>query len=317
METINAALIEAFGEAPRYRTLAAPQAGGHHELVDVLAVGLHPVTRSIASGQHYASPGALPFVPGMDGVVRRPDGSLAYVGGPGSATLAERTLIDPDDAVPLPADIDPAVAAATMNPAMSSWIALHARVPFAPGQDVLVLGSTGTAGSMAVKVARHLGAGRVVAAGRSRERLEQNLADGADDIVVLSPNTDATAAALAETAANVDVALDYLWGKPAELAVRAIVTARTDHARLLDWVHIGAAAGSTATIDGAALRSNALRISGSGFGSIDMRRANLPGLAAAIASGAVAIRPRIASLRDITAAWGHRDEPGERTVIQP
>ena len=37
-------------------------------LVDVLAVGLHHLTRARASGTHYSSTVALPAVPGADGV---------------------------------------------------------------------------------------------------------------------------------------------------------------------------------------------------------------------------------------------------------
>lgn len=317
MDTINAALVESFGEAPRYRSIAAPQPDPRLELVDVLAVGIHPVTRGLASGQHYASSGTLPFVPGIDGVVRRADGSLAYVGGPSGQTLAERILIDPRAAIPLPAGSDPATVAATMNPAMSSWIVLQARVPFTPGKSVLVLGATGAAGSMAVKAARHLGAGRVIAAGRNRERLGAILNGGADEVVELSADAASTAQSLADAAAQVDIVLDYVWGEASERAMRAILEARTDHTQLLDWVHIGGMAGPTITLDGALLRSNALRVSGSGFGSADMQRAALPELAAAVGSGVLAITPRLVALRDIEAEWNHTDAPGERTVVIP
>ncbi|UOE43252.1 quinone oxidoreductase family protein [Agromyces larvae] len=318
MTHINAALVESFGEPPRYRSIPAPQADARREVAEVLAVGIHPVTRGVASGRHYASSGALPVVPGIDGVVRRADGSLAYVGGlGGGGTMAERILIDPRSAIPVPSGADPATVAASMNPAMSSWVALRGRVPFRAGQSVLVIGATGAAGSIAVKTARHLGAGRVVAAGRNRQRLEQLAADGADAIVELSPDDDATAAAFAAAAAEVDVVLDYVWGAPTELAMRAILGARTDHARLLDWVHIGSTAGPTITLDGSGLRSNALRISGSGFGSIDLRQAGLPELVAAVASGALTVRPRPVPLETIEQAWGHEDAPGERTVVIP
>ena len=73
-----------------------------------------------------------------------------------------------DDIVPLPEDVDVAKVAAAMNPAMSAWVALRRRVPLQPGQSVLVLGATGNAGGMAVQVAKRLGAGRVVGAGRQR-----------------------------------------------------------------------------------------------------------------------------------------------------
>jgi len=317
MTNIHAALIESLDEPPRLRSIPTPHAHTGHDLVDVLAVGIHPATRSIASGGHYASSAALPFIPGIDGVVRMVDGTLAYVGGPGSATLAERILINPHAAIPLPAGADPAIVAASMNPAMSSWVVLQARVPFEPGKAVLIMGATGNAGSMAVKAARYLGAGQVIAAGRNRDRLDQLRSDGADDVVVLSADDDATARTLAKAAGHVDIVLDYVWGPPTELAMSAILGARKDHTQLLDWVHIGGTAGPTITLDGASLRSNALRIGGSGFGSIDMQRANLPDLVAAIGSGALVVQPRPVPLADIEMAWVHDDAPGERTVIIP
>lgn len=318
MSHINAALVESFGEPPRLRSIPAPQADARHEVAEVLAVGVHPVTRGMATGLHYANAAAaLPLIPGMDGVVRRSDGSLAYVVGIRTGTLAERILIDPRWALTLPADADPAIVAATMNPAMSSWVALRGRVPFSPGQSILVLGATGNAGSMAVSVADHLGAGRVVAAGRNRDRLDWLRSHGASETVALTDDADETSAELAHVAGQVDIALDYVWGAPAELAMRAILDARVDHAQLLDWVHIGDTAGPTIAIDGDALRSNALRISGSGFGSSNMEPAALQGLADAVASGALAVTPRIAPLADIEKEWLLDDAPGERLVLVP
>ena len=89
-----------------------------------------------------------------------------------------------------------------MNPAMSSWVALRRRVPIQPGQSVLVLGATGNAGAMAVQVARRLGAGRVVGAGRDPGRLGALASAGADAVVRLTGDDDATARALAAAAAE-------------------------------------------------------------------------------------------------------------------
>lgn len=317
MNTIRAALVETYGEPPRCSSILEPRLEAGGEVVDVLAVGVHPVTRGAAAGLHYASPDRLPMVPGVDGVVRRADGSLAFVIARDSGTLAERILLNPARAIPVPRGADPAIVAATMNPLMSSWVVLRARVPFSPGQSVLVLGATGNAGSMAVKVARHLGAGRVVAAGRNRARLDALVDDGADHVVPLTSDIGATGTALAAVAADVDVVLDYVWGAPAEHAMRAILSARTDPAQLLDWVHIGSTGGAAIALDGAAIRSHALRISGSGFGSVSpaVYRRELPDAAAAVASGALVIQPRRYALADVEEAWAHVDEPGERTVI--
>jgi D-arabinose 1-dehydrogenase-like Zn-dependent alcohol dehydrogenase len=89
------------------------------------------------------------------------------------------------------------VLAAAMNTAMSSWVALRRRVPIQPGQSVLVLGATGNAGAMAVRVARRLGAGRVVGAGRDPGRLAALTSAGADAVVQLAgPAMELPSAAL-------------------------------------------------------------------------------------------------------------------------
>ena len=88
---------------------------------------------------------------------------------------------------------------------MSSRVTLRRRVPIQPGQSVLVLGATGNAGTMAVQVAKRLGAGRVVGAGRDQERLNALVDLGAQAVVQLTDDLDATAAAFGAIAADVDI----------------------------------------------------------------------------------------------------------------
>jgi len=316
MSSVRAAVVESFGQPPRYTTIPAPVARDGEELVDVLAVGIHPATRGVAAGQHYTNTRQPPIVAGIDAVVRRRDGALAMVMAPGTGTLAETIAVDPTALIPLPGGADPAVAAATLNPALSSWVALHARVGFRAGQSILVIGATGNAGSLAVAVARLMGARRVVAAGRNRERLRQLRAEGADATVVITPD-DADMAAYAAEAADVDTVLDYVWGPGTARAMAAIDRARQDHTRVLDWVQVGGMGGTDITLGGHLFRHNALRISGSGFGSVPMERADLPGLAAAIAAGKLAVTPRPVPLADVQAAWQREDPAGARTVVVP
>jgi NADPH:quinone reductase-like Zn-dependent oxidoreductase len=187
------------------------------------------------------------MVPGVDGVARAGDGRLLYFVTADEllGSMAERTLVDMRRTVALPEGTDPLRVAATMNPAMSSWVALRRRVPLARGQSVLILGATGNAGQMAVRIAKHLGAGRVVGAGRDPGRLAALSAAGADAVVQLVQDTAATSAALAEAAGDVDVVLDYLWGAPAASAMMTLARSRTDRSHALNWIQIGAIAGPT------------------------------------------------------------------------
>jgi len=318
---MNAAVVTSFAAPPRYQRFAVPAPSDGEVLVDVLAAGLHPRVRSGAAGAHYTSSGTLPMIPGIDGVGRRPDGRLVYfaAGDDVLGTMADKAIVDPRRAVELPDGADVARVAAAMNPAMSSWVALRRRVQLKPGQSVLVLGATGNAGAMAVQVARRLGAGRVAGAGRDQGRLQALVAAGADDVVRLTDDAEATGRALAAAAADVDVVLDYLWGKPAQQAIMALLTARPDRGCALDWIQIGSVAGPTIELPSVALRSANFRLLGSGQGSVTPRAyvAELPSLVAEISAGTIAVRPRVVPLADVERAWAGEEPPGERTVLVP
>jgi NADPH:quinone reductase-like Zn-dependent oxidoreductase len=322
MAKMNAAVVTDFSEPPHYQQFEVPQPSGEDQvLVDVLAVGLHPRVRTGARGAHYTSSGTLPMIPGIDGVGRRADGRRIYFAAADDVigTMAERALVDERRSLELPDGADPATIAATMNPAMSSWVALRRRVPLQHGQSVLVLGATGNAGSMAVLVAKLLGAGRVIGAGRNQRRLDALIANGADEVVRLSDDADATAAALADAAAEVDIVIDYLWGEPAQRAMSALLRGRSDRSRALDWVQIGAIAGPTIELPSVALRSANLRLQGVGQGSVSPAAymAELPSLVAAIDAGRIGVTPKPVPLADVERAWLESDAAGERIVLIP
>lgn len=319
MAMMLAGLVRSFDAPPRYErwSLAEPT-GPHEATATVLAAGLHPRVRAGAAGQHHSSVPDLPFVPGIDGVGRLPSGELVYFVTPEGGSMAERTVVDLRTTVPLSEGSDAAVVAATLNPAMSAWVALRARVSLVAGQSVLVLGATGNAGGMAVRIAKLLGAGRVVAAGRNRQRLDELRDAGADLTVSLADDRAATAASLA-AAADVDIVLDYLWGDPAADAMMAMLTARRDRSRLLEWVQIGSAAGPTLALPSVALRSANLKIQGNGQGAVSTQAyvAQLPSLVAVIDAGAIGIAARRVPLSEIESAWSAGEQAGVRTVFVP
>jgi NADPH:quinone reductase-like Zn-dependent oxidoreductase len=189
--------------------------------------------------------------------------------------FADPVAHDPDEVV-----VDAAAIAAAMNPGMSSWLGLRRRAELRARESVLVLGATGDAGRMAIQIAKHLGAGKVVAAGRNPEVLATLPGLGADRVVELAGAESIDA--LGEAAAEVDVVIDYLWGKPAEAAIPAIVRGRTDRSRALRWVQIGSVAGPDIALPSVALRAADLKVMGSGQGSgqhpRDRRRAARPRL---------------------------------------
>jgi NADPH:quinone reductase-like Zn-dependent oxidoreductase len=284
---MNAAVVTSFAEPPHYQPFEVPQPNTADEfIVDVLAVGLHPRVRSGAAGAHYTSSGTLPMIPGIDAVGQRPDGTRIYfvAADDVTGTMADKALASARRSIVLPEDADSAKVAAAMNPAMSSWVALRRRVPIQPGQSVLVLGATGNAGAMAVQVARRLGA-----------------------------------RALATAAAESDIVLDYLWGKPAQHAITALLTARSDRSRGMNWIQIGSVADPAMELPSAALRSANFRLQGSGQGSVSPRAhlAELPSLVAEITAGTIAVTATTRPLADVEQIWRQAEASGERTVLVP
>ena len=310
---MKAAVVSAFDQPPRYDDFPDPVAAHGGELVvDVVAAALHPRVRSQANGSHYTSTGELPLVPGIDAVVRDSKGKLYYalLDDTTYGTLAQRTVIEKDRSVKLPKHADPVVVAAAMNAAMSSWVALRHRINFKRGSSVLVLGATGSAGRMAIQVAKRLGAKQVIAAGRNPKRLSELTSVGADRVLTLDQ---------LDQAGDVDVVIDYVWGEPTAKGMVDLLTHRSDRGKDLAWIQIGSMAGPSAEIVSAALRSTRLQIVGSGIGSVPGHdyRAEVPEIAKAVTAGAFDVRTQTIPLSDVEAAWTQTLDADERVVFLP
>jgi NADPH:quinone reductase-like Zn-dependent oxidoreductase len=316
---MHAAVVTTFDAPPAYREFPNPTARAPDEMIiDVIASGLHPRVRSQADGSHYTSSGELPLVPGIDGVGRTPDGTLRYFVLPDTTmgAMAEQTVIDQRRSIALPDSADPILVAASMNPVMSSWIALRRRINFEPGQTVLILGATGSSGRMAVQVAKRLGASHVIGAGRDVRRLS-TLADLGADVTARLDGASAVND-LAEMARDVDVVIDYLWGPITADVMAGIASRRSDPGKPLTWIEIGAVTGASAEIPSAALRAVRLQIVGSGQGSVPTRDilAEIRTLVDEITAGTFHVGARTVPLADVETAWNDT-ATDQRIVITP
>jgi NADPH2:quinone reductase len=219
---MEAAVIYEYG-APRFGEFDDPIAGEGTVVVDVDAAAISRFDILFASGRHYLKPATLPAVAGQEGVGRLGDGRRVYFAGtvPPYGAMAQRTLVAEQNLTAVPDGVDDAVAAALGNSGLAAWLPLAWRARVAPGETVLVLGATGIVGRLAVQVAKVLGAGRVVAAGRDESALLRSRELGADAVVRLDASDDLPAAYRAAAQGEVNVIIDYLWGSPLEAALRA------------------------------------------------------------------------------------------------
>lgn len=257
---MKAAVIDSLERGPRFADFAEPAVADGEILVEVTAVGLHPLVRMLASGEHYGSHGTLPMIPGIDGTGRAPDGTRVYFGGVRApwGPMAQRAAAG--FTVPLPDGLGEVTAAAIVNPGIGAWLALTRRAMLQPGETVLVLGATGVSGRIAVALAARMGAGRVIAAGRNVAVLDRL---GATATVTLGGPDDTAALAEAAGPDGIHVIIDYLWSQPTEAAIAAITRRGMTHAApRVRLVQVGQMAGPTISLPADVLRSSGLEVLG-------------------------------------------------------
>jgi NADPH:quinone reductase-like Zn-dependent oxidoreductase len=319
---MNAAVLHALGEPPLFEEFPDPTPGEGEVLVHVCAAALKPVDKQMAAGTHYASPREFPVVCGMDGVGRLENGSRVFFGGARRpyGAMAERTVVRRVQCFSVPEELDDVTAAAIPNPGVSAWLSLKHSAKLAAGETVLILGATGVTGKLAVQIAKILGAGRVVAAGRNERVLSTLLELGADATIRLDkPHQELVEAFRREAGEKgFDVIIDYLWGPPTEALLTAITGAEFAVAgsgtRL---VEVGESAGPTITLPAAVLRSTALTILGTaGIPPSDVLTDAFQQVMSHAASGKLRIETERVPLREVEDAW-QRDQHGRRTVIIP
>lgn len=322
---MKAAVLHTLGQPPRFEDFPDPDTSPGEVIVRVRAASLKNIDKALASGTHYDRHVQLPVVCGLDGVGVLDDGTRVFCGGPRPpyGMMAERTVVSRARCLPIPDAVDDVGAAALPNPALSSWLPLVWRAQLLKGETVLILGATGVAGKLAVQIAKHLGAGRVVAAGRNMRLLETLPGLGADAIIALDQSDRELTAAFVREAGQspFDIILDYLWGHPTEVLLDALtghdLKAESSRIRLIE---IGEMAGPTISLSAAALRSSGIEIYGSGGGGSIPHTAILetfPKLWALAAEGALHIDTESVALADVESAWQRQGVSGRRIVIVP
>jgi NADPH:quinone reductase-like Zn-dependent oxidoreductase len=278
---MKAGIITAAGSIPVYGDFKEPVASQGRELITVTASALSHFSKSRSSGSHYSSDGVFAVVAGADGVGRTAEGRRVYFALPEApyGALAERSLVRAQQCVAVPDGVDDVTAAAIANPGMSAWAALVERAQLQPGETVLVNGATGTAGRLAVQLAKYLGAGKVIATGRNETELQDLLSLGADVAIPFSLGADHPQGAKhheqalrAEFAHGINVVIDYLWGESARTIIVAIAKTVED-ATPVRFVHVGGASREeNIELPGAALRSSAIQLMGSGLKSVSFAK---------------------------------------------
>jgi NADPH:quinone reductase-like Zn-dependent oxidoreductase len=308
---MKAAVLTQTGTTPVYADFPDPQHVSGH-VVDVTAAGVHHLDLAKASGA-YGDPGTLAYVVGADGVGRTATGRRVFFTSPVAphGSWAERTLVAEQDLLDLADDVDDVTAAALGNTGLAAWLALTWRADLQPGQNVLVLGATGALGSVAVQLAKALGAATVLAADRDPERLALSREHGADATVTITPDTDLVGA-FRDVAGErgFDVIIDPVWGDPALAAMHVA-------ARGARHIQIGQSAAATIQLPAGIVRGARLELLG--FAHVDppvhIRRDAYLKLTELAATGAVTVDTMPLPLADCQRAWVLQEQGAPRKLV--
>lgn len=321
---MKAAVIYNKGEMPKYADFADPISQNENEIViSVKAVAITNLDRGIVSGAHYSAgnDSLSGTVIGSDCVGVLEDGQRVYARGI-NGTIAEKAIVDKQRMVLLPEDIDDALAAALPNAVAGSAMALRFRAGMQPGETVLINGATGFTGQMAIQIAKHYGAKRIIVTGRNEETLKSLLTLGADQIISLKQDdqsiVDQLKAIHKET--PIDIILDYLWGHSAEL-IFSFLKGKGNFTHKVRYVSIGAMAGDSIQLSAAILRSVDLQLSGSGLGSWNREQVKLlfseilPEMFLLAAQQKLKVNIETIPLVHIETMWNKEHPDGKRVVV--
>ncbi|MFN2468714.1 MAG: zinc-binding alcohol dehydrogenase family protein [Gaiellaceae bacterium] len=317
---MRAAVLSELGRSPELGERPAPAAADGEVVLEVLAAPLNPLDIAVGSGRYFAGHPPVPYVPGSEAVGRRRDsGELVWAFGDGfglrrDGTFAELAACSGEALVPVPDGAEPAVAAALGIAGLAGWLPLAWRAPVREDDRVLVLGATGTAGRVAVQVAKLLGAERVVAAGRDAERLERATEDGADATVQLE-DAEGLGDRFREACGGDGPTLvfDPLWGRPALAALEAVAPG----ARV---VQLGQSAGAEASVRSGLIRGKQLDILGHTNFAVprDVLAQEYGKLVRHAVTGGITIDVEQVSLDDVASAWERQAQgSGRKLVLVP
>lgn len=321
---MKAAVVTAAGKKPIYTDFSMPVAKEGEIIISVHASALTHLSKGRASGSHYSSAGQFPSVAGTDGVGLTQDGRRVYFALPAApfGALAEFCPINSAHCIAIPDSMDDITAAAIANPGMSAWAALVERAHLSSGETVLINGATGTAGRVAIQLAKYLGAGKIIATGRNPDELAQLKALGADIVIPFSLRANNPGGsrdfenALKEVfTSGIRVVIDYLWGESAKTILVAIAKAVEDTAPVR-FVQVGESSGeSEISLPAAALRSSSVMLMGSGLKSVSFAALmnSISSVFAAVQPAGLQIATTVVPLAEVERTWD--SAPGRPRVV--
>lgn len=316
---MKAALLKKLDSSPVFEEVQTPEIENEEqELIEMIASPVKNLDKLLTSSSFYAAHKELPVIIGSDGIGMTQEGKRVYAQGI-TGMYAEKALVKKGDYVILPEKLSAQVGAALPNAVQGAVAPLVLIGKIKKGDTVLINGATGFTGQLAVQMAKHYGAEKVIATGRNEERLKELTALGADEYVLTSKE-EVFLEELNKIVEDsfVDIVIDYLWGKSAEIVLKALSEGKIHPTR---FVNVGNMAGMKIDLNAGIIRNSAIEISGAGLGSYttaefaQLKEKFIPETFNLAATGKLKIKTETAALSDIENAWDKEVPAGKRLVL--
>jgi NADPH:quinone reductase len=219
---VKAIQIEEFGgpEVMRVTELPDPTPAAGEVVVEVARAGINFADTHVTRNDYLANQ-ELPLIPGGEIAGRTADGrrvaALMANGG-----YAQKVAVNEAVLVPVPDQVSDEEAAALLLQGLTARSLLRICARLQEGESVVVQAAAGGTGSLAVQLAKRMGAGRVIGLASSEEKRELAQRLGAD-ATVDSQADDLKAAILeANDGEPVDVVLEMSGGESFEAGLGAL-----------------------------------------------------------------------------------------------
>jgi len=201
--------------------LPVPEPGPDEVLIKVARAGLnfadtHQRTNS------YLAPAELPMVPGAEVAGTREDTGERVVALAGTGGYAEYATAPAAVTFPIPDGVDDGTALAILLQGLTAWHLFRTCARIREGESVVIHAAAGGVGSLAVQLAKPMGAGRVIGTASTEEKRALALELGADVAIDGAPEGLKERIQEANGAKKVDVVLEMAGGEVFEQSLAAL-----------------------------------------------------------------------------------------------
>jgi NADPH2:quinone reductase len=220
---MRAVQIQEFGgpEVLALAELPRPEPRDGEVLIEVRRAGLN-FADTHQRTDSYVAKAELPLVPGSEVAGVRTDTGERVIALTGNGGYAQYAVAPAHLTWPIPDAVDDGAALALLLQGLTAWHMYTTSGHLARGESVVVHAAAGGVGSLAVQLARHFGAGRVIGTASSPQKRQTAAELGADATTDADPEGLTERLIEANGGRPVDLVIEMAGGESFEQSLRAL-----------------------------------------------------------------------------------------------